>query len=632
MPRNGSGTYVPPAGNPVAPGQTIQSVWANDLVNDMGNEITGSLPRNGAAPMTQQLKLIAGSSSVPGLGFNSEPSTGWYWPGAGLLAATVTGIETIRLTSNGSLLVGTTTDTGTHKLQVTGNTALTGTLSVSGLASFPGTITGNVAIATTTSNVRLTVDRLGNGTQPTFTTGVGAAFVSGGTSASPNYVAITSGNAAPAALFFGDTDADGVGRVYYDNTSNFLSLWTNAAERARVDSSGNLMIGTTAAGGRLTATDAGTSGAATTLAVFGTVAAAVAGTESRIFLIAGEGTARSTFIGGLNTGGANNAHAMTFGVSAPTSAPVECMRLTSNGLLIGNTDGATPLEVTTSSSARGITIRGRSADNISGLDFYSNDGSTSYSYIQGRVNGDTRYGARTDSGFHAFYTGASLTERMRVNNTSFTTTVPINAGGLITGQSGTAAQAFATFDASGTLGTLSLRNGSTSRSGYVEFFDPGATRQGYIGYSQTTASTDAGTINYVGGVHAFNGAVQIATGGLRIGSSSLITRFESAEQTTPTASAVASIAHGGTRTPDLVQCFLRCKTAELGYAVGDEVIFNLQNANTTRDFLIGANATNVFFRWDRGGSDLPALRNYSTGVWSNITTANWRLVFKAHWL
>lgn len=221
---------------------------------------------------------------------------------------------------------------------------------------------------------------------------------------------------------------------------------------------------------------------------------------------------------------------------------------------------------------------------------------------------------------------------MRVNNTSFTTTVPINAGGLITGQSGTAAQAFVTFDASGTLGTLSIRNGSTSRSGYMEFFDPSSTRQGYIGYSQTTASTDAGTLNYVAGTHAFNGVVQISSGSLRVGSSNLITRYESAEQSVPTAGGGTSFAHGGTRAPDLVQCYLRCKTAELGFAVGDEVIFNLQNSNATRDFLIGANATTVFYRWDRAGSDVPAVRHFSTGAWTSITTGNWRLVFKAHWL
>lgn len=214
---------------------------------------------------------------------------------------------------------------------------------------------------------------------------------------------------------------------------------------------------------------------------------------------------------------------------------------------------------------------------------------------------------------------------------SLTTTVPINAGGLITGQSGTAAQAFVTFDASSTLGTLSLRNGSTSRSGYVEFFDPSATRQGYIGYSQTTAPADTGTINYVGGTHKFTGTVDInGAGALRV--NGLLSRFESAEQTCPAATGTLSVAHGGTRVPDVLYAVLRCKTAELGYAVGDEIQLLNQSQNIARDTLIGANATNVFARFEMSGAMTPAIRNFSTGAWTAVTAANWRVVFKAHWL
>lgn len=59
MPRNSSGIYSLPAGNPVISGTEIESVWANTTMNDLGAEITNSLPRNGSAPMTGMLTLLA---------------------------------------------------------------------------------------------------------------------------------------------------------------------------------------------------------------------------------------------------------------------------------------------------------------------------------------------------------------------------------------------------------------------------------------------------------------------------------------------------------------------------------------------------------------------------------------------
>jgi microcystin-dependent protein len=57
MPRNESGVYTLPAGNPVVVGTTIEATWANPTMSDLGNEITASLPRAGTAPMTGPLLL-----------------------------------------------------------------------------------------------------------------------------------------------------------------------------------------------------------------------------------------------------------------------------------------------------------------------------------------------------------------------------------------------------------------------------------------------------------------------------------------------------------------------------------------------------------------------------------------------
>lgn len=47
------------------------------------------------------------------------------------------------------------------------------------------------------------------------------------------------------ALSFGDTSANSSGRISYDHSSNALRLDSNGSERARIDSSGNLLVNTT---------------------------------------------------------------------------------------------------------------------------------------------------------------------------------------------------------------------------------------------------------------------------------------------------------------------------------------------------------------------------------------------------
>lgn len=57
MPRNGSGVYSLPSGNPVVTDTTIEASWANTTLSDIAAEITGSLPRSGAAPMAANLGM-----------------------------------------------------------------------------------------------------------------------------------------------------------------------------------------------------------------------------------------------------------------------------------------------------------------------------------------------------------------------------------------------------------------------------------------------------------------------------------------------------------------------------------------------------------------------------------------------
>lgn len=57
MPRNGSGTYNLPAGQPVVTGTTISSSVHNTLASDLGTEITRSLATDGQTPMAANLPM-----------------------------------------------------------------------------------------------------------------------------------------------------------------------------------------------------------------------------------------------------------------------------------------------------------------------------------------------------------------------------------------------------------------------------------------------------------------------------------------------------------------------------------------------------------------------------------------------
>jgi hypothetical protein len=198
MPRNGSGVYSLPAGNPVVSGTVIESTWANNTLSDISSAITGSLARDGTGGMTGSFKLVDGSASLPGLAFTNEPSTGWYrggagemwasvltspifqvsgtglslasskvlslqagavgapaltftsdndtgvWsPGADIVAVAAGGVERLRLNNTGASITGT--------LGVSGAVTLSSTLAVTGNATVGGTL-GVTGVATLTAN------------------------------------------------------------------------------------------------------------------------------------------------------------------------------------------------------------------------------------------------------------------------------------------------------------------------------------------------------------------------------------------------------------------------------------------------------------------------------------------------
>lgn len=103
--------------------------------------------------------------------------------------------------------------------------------------------------------------------------------------------------------------------------------------------------------------------------------------------------------------------------------------------------------------------------------------------------------------------------------------------------------------------------------------------------------------------------------------------FTSAEQSIPTGNTVLSVSHGLGRVPADFRCILRCKTAELGFSVGDEIdAASINDQVNSVPVEIWANATSCKFVAQ--SSTMRTTAANATGL-QNMTSANWRIVFYA---
>ena len=170
MPRNGSGIYTLPSGNPVVPGTTIDSAWANDTMEDMANEITNSLSRTGAGGMLAPFRLADGNVTAPGIAWLNETNSGLYRSGAGSTWMSILGVNTMQFST-----VGVTIPFG-KALTAAGNASVAGTFAVGGAAAFASSLS---VVGAFTVSGGITGDIVGNVTATTGTSTFNDMVVTG---------------------------------------------------------------------------------------------------------------------------------------------------------------------------------------------------------------------------------------------------------------------------------------------------------------------------------------------------------------------------------------------------------------------------------------------------------------------
>ena len=113
-------------------------------------------------------------------------------------------------------------------------------------------------------------------------------------------------------------------------------------------------------------------------------------------------------------------------------------------------------------------------------------------------------------------------------------------------------------------------------------------------------------------------------GGVSVPYPALVKAFESAAQSI-TAGGALTLAHGLGAKPELVQIALRCAVIDLGYAVGDDVLFPFFDQGGGYGCEVWADASNVNVIFS-SVSPVFRLHNKTTGVPADITLASWRFV------
>jgi hypothetical protein len=147
MPRNLSGTYTLPSGNPVTAGTTITTTWANNTLNDIATALTQSVSSDGQTTWTGD--MVAGNNKITGLANGSaaddSATIGQVQGNTFAMLGAVSGADTITATASPPITAYATGQT--FRFVSAGANTGAVTLNLNSLGAKAVTKTGTTALA-----------------------------------------------------------------------------------------------------------------------------------------------------------------------------------------------------------------------------------------------------------------------------------------------------------------------------------------------------------------------------------------------------------------------------------------------------------------------------------------------------
>jgi hypothetical protein len=273
--KNSSTASAVPTSSDLVQGELAVNVTDKRLFTE---NASGTVVELGTNPSI--LTLPDGSASAPTLTNDGDTNTGIFFPAADTVGITTGGTERARVDSSGNMGLGVTPSAwnagksieinavgngiagfASGNLYLTSNTYYNSAFKYATTAPaaayniYNGTHLWSIAASGTAGNnitftQAMTLDASGNlgiGTTSPASYGVIAGYKASGTA---SYIVGANGGGCQTAIGVAGDNESLLGTL----TNHALRICTNSTERARIDSSGNLLVGTTSAGGRLAVT------------------------------------------------------------------------------------------------------------------------------------------------------------------------------------------------------------------------------------------------------------------------------------------------------------------------------------------------------------------------------------------
>lgn len=651
MPRDATGNYTLPAGNPVITHEPIESAWANSTMPDIAAALTDSLSRNGNGGMLVPFKFADGVAAGPGMSWVNEPTSGWYRAATNDFRYSVGAQDVLKITQAGISLLPGKTFSG----DIAGLTSLETPLVKSPSGNLALLANGGVGLLQT------------NGPNNIFAWDSASFFAIAGDNTKDlgkAGTAFRSGYFATSVVTqLWDTGAQPSGQIKINGTPNITILSAQFAPTV------DLGVNLGAAANRFATGYFGISVVTPNVSASGNVSTPILDLASQIRFSQADGSAARLLISDPSNPGNVALRYIPVGnttlsldvVLGNSSASEKLFQIQGNG---GRTtfgtladDGVSALQTTSFKASTSVltpildnpvgNISLRAAGNQVADVVASGNGGLS-PHTDG-VNQLGSAAARWGSGYFGFggvttpsVQGQPLANfvlnfataggcigigqvdganRWRWDNVQFAPandgTYNLGAAALRWGTGYFSLQLLLQGTAGGNsfIASSALNTGSHYMTYQVD--SGGAPKTVLFGVDGPTARGFIGTLsNHPFDIRVNNLAVATFTASGLVGS--LTPSFESAEIGCPAGSATTVAAHGLGRVPKSFGVYLRCKIAEEGWVVGDEI-------QLTHGVDTFANATSVGVV---DASGIPLISR-TTFAGLNATAANWRLIFRA---